>query len=416
MLAGLGAAGAEGEAEAAEAEATPEPEEEAAPALTDVVDSAAANEELSTFVAALSAAGLAEELTQEGPYTLFVPTNDAFAALPEGTLDALLADPAGDLTQILLNHVVPGTIAPEDITDGLEATTAQGSPLTFSVTDDGAKVNDANIVGDPVESTNGVIYTIDSVLMPAAGEEAAEAEATPTAEPEEEEAEATPTAEPEEEEAEATPTAQPEEEEMAAEGPGVTVEDQESDGLQVTVASVDTPVNAWLVIEADADGKPGQVLGTTAVPAGTTENVVVILDEPITGENHLWAMLHEDAGEAGTWEFPEGPDVPMMAGDEMVMAPFTAVAPGGEAEAAMEAEATEAPAEEAAPADATPEPAEEGAAAEATAQPEEEAAMAPAQMPATGAAGMGGLTSIAVVTMVLAGLAVGTFAVRRRKS
>lgn len=209
-------------------------------------------------------------------------------------------------------------------------------------------------------------------------------------------------------EAEAEAGAQPEEESTAAETPSVAVEDQESDGSQVTVASVDAPANAWLAIASDADGKPGQVLGATAVPAGTTENVVVIFDEPIAGENHLWAILHEDAGEAGVWEYPDGPDVPMMAGDEMVMAPFTATAPGGET--------AEAPAEGAAAAEATPEPAEEGTAAEAAAQPAEEAAAAPAQMPATGAAGMGGLTSIAVVTMVLAGLAVGTFAVRRRKA
>lgn len=359
--------------------------EEEAPALMDIVDTAAGNEDLSTLVAALSAAGLAEELKKEGPYTVFAPTNEAFAALPEGTLDALLADPAGDLTQILLYHVVPGAVTSADVTDGLEATTAQGSPVTFSMADGNVMVNDANVVGADIEATNGVIHVIDKVLMPATEGEAAAA-------------------------AEATPTPAAEEEAAPAEEASVTVEDQESDGTQVTVASVAAPENAWLVIESDADGKPGQVLGTTAVPAGTTENVVVILDTPIAGENHLWAMLHKDAGEAGVWEFPNGPDEPMMAGDEMVMAPFTVTAPGGEAAA----EATVAPTEEAA-AEATAVPTEE-AVAEATAVPAEEAAAAaPAEMPSTGAAGMGGMTSMAVVTLVLAGLAVGTFAVRRRK-
>jgi len=146
----------------------------------DVVDTAAANEDFSTLVAAVQAAGLVDALKGEGPFTVFAPVNAAFEPLAaDGTLDTLLADPSGDLTKILLYHVVPGKVMSSDLSDGLQADTLEGSPVTFTISDSGAMVNDANIVAADIEVSNGVIHVIDKVLVPpaegdmAAGEMAA---------------------------------------------------------------------------------------------------------------------------------------------------------------------------------------------------------------------------------------------------
>jgi len=141
----------------------------------DIVDTAAANEDFSTLVAAVQAAGLVDALKGEGPFTVFAPVNAAFEPLAaDGTLDALLADPSGDLTQILLYHVVPGKVMSSDLSDGLQADTLEGSPLTFTVSDSGAMVNDANIVAADIEVSNGVIHVIDKVLVPPAEGDMAE--------------------------------------------------------------------------------------------------------------------------------------------------------------------------------------------------------------------------------------------------
>jgi len=163
------------EAPAAEAAATPAPAAEEAPAA-DIVDTAVAAGGFNTLVAAVQAAGLVDALKGEGPFTVFAPTDDAFAKLPQATIDALLADPTGDLTQILLYHVVPGKVMAADLSDGLMATTLQGGDVTFTLGEGGAKVNDANIVATDIETSNGVIHVIDSVILPAA-EEAAPATA-----------------------------------------------------------------------------------------------------------------------------------------------------------------------------------------------------------------------------------------------
>jgi uncharacterized surface protein with fasciclin (FAS1) repeats len=148
----------------------------------DIVDTAVAAGDFNTLVAAVQAAGLVDTLKGEGPFTVFAPTDAAFAALPEGTVDALLADPEGALTQILLYHVVPGKVMSTDLSDGLEAVTVQGEPVTFTLADGSAMVNDANIVAADIETSNGVIHVIDTVILPpsivAAAEEAAAAEAT----------------------------------------------------------------------------------------------------------------------------------------------------------------------------------------------------------------------------------------------
>jgi len=141
-------------------------------AASDIVDTAVAAGSFKTLVAAVKAAGLVETLKGKGPFTVFAPTDEAFAALPAGTLDALLADPSGDLTQILLYHVIEGKVMAADVTDGLEAPTLQGAPVNFTVADGAVKINDATIdatiVTTDIETTNGVIHVIDAVITPPA--------------------------------------------------------------------------------------------------------------------------------------------------------------------------------------------------------------------------------------------------------
>jgi transforming growth factor-beta-induced protein len=136
------------------------------PAMMDIVDTAIAAGNFNTLVAAVEAAGLVDALKGEGPFTVFAPTDDAFAAIPKETIDALLADPSGDLTQILLYHVIEGKVMAADVTDGLEATTLQGAPVTFTIADGAVKINDATIVATDIETSNGVIHVIDAVIMP----------------------------------------------------------------------------------------------------------------------------------------------------------------------------------------------------------------------------------------------------------
>jgi uncharacterized surface protein with fasciclin (FAS1) repeats len=148
-------------------------EEEAAPAASpteavadDIVDTAVSAGNFTTLVAALKAAELVETLKGVGPFTVFAPTDEAFATLPEGTVDTLLEDPKGELTQILTYHVVPGKIMSTDITDGMTATTVQGEDLTFTIKDGSVYVNDAMVVTADIDTLNGVIHVIDGVLIP----------------------------------------------------------------------------------------------------------------------------------------------------------------------------------------------------------------------------------------------------------
>ena len=131
----------------------------------DIVAVASANPSFSTLVAAVQAAGLVETLQGAGPFTVFAPTNDAFAALPAGLLDALLLPENVEvLTQILTFHVVPSQVLAADVQAG-EVPTVQGQSLTVT-TDGGVKVFDANVVQTDVMATNGVIHVIDQVLVP----------------------------------------------------------------------------------------------------------------------------------------------------------------------------------------------------------------------------------------------------------
>lgn len=119
-----------------------------------------------TLVEALQAAGLDDALSDAGPFTIFAPTDAAFAALPSGAVDQLLSNPTGQLTQILLFHVLPGKVMAEDVTDGMQATTQQGKAVNFEVANGDIKVNGANVVVPDLEATNGVVHAIDAVILP----------------------------------------------------------------------------------------------------------------------------------------------------------------------------------------------------------------------------------------------------------
>ncbi len=152
------------------------PAASASAAGSDIVETAIAAGSFKTLVAAVQAAGLVGTLQGDGPFTVFAPTDEAFAKLPAGTVEGLLEDPDA-LANILLYHVVPGTVMAAQVTDGLKATTVQGSPVTFTVADGSVKINDANITATDIETSNGVIHVIDSVILPPADAPAAAAPA-----------------------------------------------------------------------------------------------------------------------------------------------------------------------------------------------------------------------------------------------
>ena len=131
----------------------------------DIVAVASGNPDFSTLVAALSAAGLVETLQGEGPFTVFAPTDAAFAALPEGLLEKLLLpENIAVLTAILTYHVVPGMVMSTDVTAG-DVATVEGSTIAIT-TDMGVMVNGANVVAVDVAASNGVIHVIDAVIVP----------------------------------------------------------------------------------------------------------------------------------------------------------------------------------------------------------------------------------------------------------
>jgi len=135
----------------------------------DIVDNAVKADNVTTLVAAVSAAGLVDTLKSEGPFTVFAPTNDAFAALPAGTVDSLLMEENIEaLTDILTYHVVAGSYTSADLTDGLMLTTVQGTDLMFTVENDILMINGSAMVETAnVISSNGVTHVIDTILMPA---------------------------------------------------------------------------------------------------------------------------------------------------------------------------------------------------------------------------------------------------------
>jgi uncharacterized surface protein with fasciclin (FAS1) repeats len=133
----------------------------------DIVDTAVEAGTFNTLAAALTAAGLVETLKGEGPFTVFAPTDEAFAKLPAGTVDDLLKPENKDkLTAILTYHVVPGAVMSTDLTEGMKAATVQGGEVTITL-EGGPKVNDAMITTPDIAASNGVIHVIDTVIMPA---------------------------------------------------------------------------------------------------------------------------------------------------------------------------------------------------------------------------------------------------------
>ena len=135
-------------------------------AKKDIVDTAVSAGSFETLVAAVQAAGLVDTLKGDGPFTVFAPTDAAFAALPEGTVENLLKPENKDqLTAILTYHVVPGKVMSTDLSDDMEATTVQGEAVTIDL-DNGVQVEEANVVSADIETSNGVIHVIDAVILP----------------------------------------------------------------------------------------------------------------------------------------------------------------------------------------------------------------------------------------------------------
>ncbi|MDX1675534.1 MAG: fasciclin domain-containing protein [Longimicrobiales bacterium] len=132
-----------------------------------IVDVAMEAGSFETLVTAVKEAGLVEVLSSEGPFTVFAPTDEAFAALPEGTLEALLADREA-LKAVLTYHVIPGKVMARDVlaAERVRPETVQGAALDVRVMNEGVMVNDARVVQTDIEASNGVIHVIDSVVLP----------------------------------------------------------------------------------------------------------------------------------------------------------------------------------------------------------------------------------------------------------
>ncbi|NBC32303.1 MAG: fasciclin domain-containing protein [Alphaproteobacteria bacterium] len=133
----------------------------------DIVDTAVAADGFNTLVALVQQAGLVETLKGDGPFTVFAPTDEAFAAVPQETLEAL-QDPANrdQLVAVLTYHVVPGEMMAADVLGADTLTTVEGSELSVSMEGDQAMIGEANIVSTDIDADNGVIHVIDAVLIP----------------------------------------------------------------------------------------------------------------------------------------------------------------------------------------------------------------------------------------------------------
>ena len=141
------------------------PEAPAAPAT--VVDIAVGSADHSTLVTAVTTAGLVETLSGAGPFTVFAPTNAAFAALPAGTVETLLKpESKADLTGILTYHVVAGSLKAADLTDGQKLKTVNGAELTVSIKDGKVMIDGANVTAADLVAGNGVVHVLDAVVLP----------------------------------------------------------------------------------------------------------------------------------------------------------------------------------------------------------------------------------------------------------
>ena len=133
----------------------------------DIVDTAVGAGQFNTLAAALTAAGLVETLKGAGPFTVFAPTDEAFAKLPAGTVDNLLKPENKDqLTAVLTYHVVPGKVMAADVVKITEAKTVNGAMITVKVDGDTVMINDAKVTTADIAASNGVIHVIDTVILP----------------------------------------------------------------------------------------------------------------------------------------------------------------------------------------------------------------------------------------------------------
>lgn len=131
----------------------------------DIVDTAVSAGQFKTLVTAVKAAGLVDTLKSAGPFTVFAPTDEAFAKLPAGTVESLLANPE-KLKQVLLYHVVAGKVMAADVVKIKSAKTVQGSSATVKVNGGSVMIDGANVVKTDIVTDNGVIHVIDSVILP----------------------------------------------------------------------------------------------------------------------------------------------------------------------------------------------------------------------------------------------------------
>lgn len=233
----------------------------------DIVDTAVAAGSFNTLVELVQAAGLVDVLKSEGPFTVFAPTDEAFAAVPEDVLAALAADPDA-LRSVLLYHVLEGRVIAALISDGKTATTAEGSDVTFSFADGVKSINGAEIIARDIQASNGVIHVINSVILPpsiaaalSGGAEAAAAEAPA----EEAAAEATP-----------APTEEATEEAAAEATPAPTEEAAEEAAAEATPAPTEeaaeetakeAPAPETLPMTGGDNGVVGLMLGLIMVVA-----------------------------------------------------------------------------------------------------------------------------------------------------
>ena len=133
----------------------------------DIVDTAVGAGQFNTLAAALDAADLIDTLKGDGPFTVFAPTDEAFAKLPEGTVETLLKPENRDqLVAILTYHVVPGKVMASDVVKLSEATTVNGSNVDIAVVEEQVRINEATVVAADVAASNGVIHVIDTVILP----------------------------------------------------------------------------------------------------------------------------------------------------------------------------------------------------------------------------------------------------------
>jgi uncharacterized surface protein with fasciclin (FAS1) repeats len=133
----------------------------------DIVDTAVAAGQFNTLAAALEAADLVGTLKGDGPFTVFAPTDAAFAKLPEGTVESLLKPENRDqLVAILTYHVVPGEVTAADVVKLSEAKTVNGQDVAITVADSRVRINDANVIKTDIDASNGVIHVIDTVILP----------------------------------------------------------------------------------------------------------------------------------------------------------------------------------------------------------------------------------------------------------